>query len=93
MDDAEPMNMTLYTLKHTAESRMIRAGVDIVTVCELLGHADIKTTMIYCHSSAETKREAVARVSSIYSRCLKSKAVLADVPLASNPATPNGMHN
>jgi integrase len=56
----------LYTLKHTAASRMIRAGVDLVTVTELIGHADVKTTMIYCHSSAETKREAVEKLSGIY---------------------------
>jgi hypothetical protein len=38
--------------------RMIRAGVDLVAVTELIGHADVKTTMICCHSSAETKPEA-----------------------------------
>ena len=72
---------------------MIRAGVDIVTVCELLGHADIKTTMIYCHSSAETKREAVARVSRIYARCSKTKAVRAVVPAAPKPSVPDPMYN
>lgn len=56
----------LYTLKHTAASRMIRAGVDLVTVTELIGHADVKTTMIYCHSSVDTKREAVEKLSRIY---------------------------
>jgi len=56
----------LYTLKHTAASRMIRAGVDLVTVTELIGHADVKTTMIYCHSSSDTKREAVEKLSWIY---------------------------
>ena len=56
----------LYTLKHTAASRMIRAGVDLITVTELIGHADVKTTMIYCHSSGETKREAVEKLSRIY---------------------------
>jgi integrase len=78
---AKLKNMTLYTLKHTAVSRMIRAGVDLVTVTELVGHADIKTTMIYCHSSSETKREAVEKMSRIYFRTPKN----ADAP--QDPAT------
>jgi len=45
---------------------MIRAGVDIVTVSEILGHSDIKMTMIYCHSDGQSKREAVEKVSRIY---------------------------
>jgi integrase len=90
VDDAELKNVTLYTLKHTAASRMIRAGVDIVTVCELLGHADIKTTMIYCHSSAETKRDAVARVSRIYARCSKTKSIIDEAP---EKPVPPSMYN
>lgn len=63
---AKIKGVDLYTLKHTAASRMIRAGVDLVTVTELIGHADVKTTMIYCHSSSDTKREAVEKLSRIY---------------------------
>lgn len=93
VEGAKLKNVTLYTLKHTAASRMIRAGVDIVTVCELLGHADIKTTMIYCHSSAETKREAVARVSRIYARCSKKKAVRAEAPACPKPPVLSSIYN
>jgi len=71
-------NVTLYTLKHTAASRMIRAGVDIVTVSEILGHSDIKMTMIYCHSDGQSKREAIERVSRIYFQPPK----VADAPAA-----------
>jgi site-specific recombinase XerD len=81
VDEAKLKNVTIYTLKHTAASCMVRAGIDIVTVCELLGHADIKTTMIYCHSSPETKREAVARVSRIYLRRAKTKAAPSNVAI------------
>ena len=59
-------NVTLYTLKHTACSRMIKAGVDIVTVSEIVGHSDIKMTARYCHSDGSSKREAVEKVSTIY---------------------------
>lgn len=63
---AKLKDVDLYTLKHTAASRMIRDGVDLITVTELIGHSDVKTTMIYCHSSSETKREAVEKMSEIY---------------------------
>jgi len=33
-----------------------------VTVKELLGHSDIKTTMRYAHTNREAKRRAVARL-------------------------------
>lgn len=70
----------LYTLKHTAASRMIRAGVDLVTVTELIGHADVKTTMIYCHSSADTKREAVEKLSGIYAARKAQADAAVDAP-------------
>ena len=85
--------MTLYTLKHTAASRMIRAGVDIVTVCELLGHADIKTTMIYCHSSSETKREAVEKLSRIYSLGPSPATAPPETQTITRPSPPSKLYN
>lgn len=34
-------------------------GVDLITVKELMGHADISVTMRYAHPTPETKRAAV----------------------------------
>ena len=73
---AKLKNVTLYTLKHTAASRMIKAGVDIVTVAEVLGHSDIKQTIRYCHSDGQSKRDAIARVSQVYFK----PAQVADAP-------------
>ncbi len=41
---------------------LTRDGVDIVTVKELLGHSDIKTTMRYAHSERYAKRRAVDKL-------------------------------
>jgi site-specific recombinase XerD len=41
---------------------LVRDGADIVTVKDLLGHANIKTTMRYAHSNDEAKRQAVQRL-------------------------------
>ena len=38
-----------HDLRHTATTLMIAAGVDIKTVKEICGHADISTTMNYVH--------------------------------------------
>ena len=58
--------LRIHDLRHTAASRMIEAGVDVVSVCALLGHSDLKITLRYCHSSSETKREAVDKLSRVY---------------------------
>lgn len=48
-----------HDLRHTFATRLIEKGIDIVVVKELLGHASIQTTMIYVHSDAERKANAI----------------------------------
>jgi integrase len=59
--DAGLEGITWHIFRHTFASRLIRNGVDIVTVKELCGHSHISTTMRYAHSNEETKRRAVAQ--------------------------------
>lgn len=42
-------DVTLHSLRHTYATHLLEEGVNIVTLKDLLGHADITTTMIYLH--------------------------------------------
>ena len=49
-----------HCLRHSYATRCVERGVDVKSVSELLGHADVRTTLqLYVHSSMDYKRRAV----------------------------------
>ncbi|MDR1328887.1 MAG: tyrosine recombinase XerC [Oscillospiraceae bacterium] len=50
-----------HKLRHTAATLMLKNGVDIRTLQELLGHENLNTTQIYTHVESEALRDAAQR--------------------------------
>ena len=54
-------NISPHIFRHSVALHLIQSGVDIVTVKEWLGHADIKTTCMYLEINIEMKRKALEK--------------------------------
>ncbi len=60
LEEAGIAYRNFHTLRHTFASRCITLGMDMKTLSELLGHANIQTTLnYYCHISMSHKKEQI----------------------------------
>ncbi|MBA8824771.1 site-specific recombinase XerD [Saccharopolyspora lacisalsi] len=51
-----------HTLRHTFGTQLLRGGVDVVTVADLMGHAKLDSTRVYTRSSAADRAHALDSV-------------------------------
>ena len=52
-------HVTAHILRHSFASNLLKNGVDIVKIQRLLGHAHLRTTCIYIHTTIEDLRDSV----------------------------------
>jgi integrase/recombinase XerD len=48
-----------HTLRRSRAMHLVEAGVNLIYIRDLLGHADVSTTEIYARANAEAKRKAI----------------------------------
>ena len=63
---AKIKDLRFHDLRHTFASHLVRARVDIRTVQELLGHADLTMTMKYSHLAPDQNQQAIEILDSAY---------------------------
>lgn len=60
-----PFNLSFHVARHTFATLLLEKGGNIEVLQQLLGHSNIKHTMIYSHVSDQRKREQVALMESL----------------------------
>src|SRR5690606_11138521 len=58
-------NLSSHKLRHTFGTRLVREGVDLVTIQELMGHSSLSTTQIYTHVNNKQKQEAMRKQNNV----------------------------
>ena len=51
--------ISLHTLRHTKAMHLLQSGVPIITIKDVLGHADVRSTEVYVQTDLEAKRKAL----------------------------------
>lgn len=61
-------HVTSHVLRHTYATHLLEMGLDIMTLKDLLGHKDIKTTLVYLHVAQLGRDKAFSPLDKLYTR-------------------------
>jgi site-specific recombinase XerD len=59
-------DVSMHTLRHSFATHLLEDGVDIYSIQRLLGHADIRTTIVYLHVAQVIPEVAHSPLDSLY---------------------------
>jgi site-specific recombinase XerD len=68
-------HVTTHTLRHTYATHLLEMGMNILRVKELLGHSDIRVTMIYLHLINPAYEQAFSPFDKLYTVAQSEKQV------------------
>lgn len=57
-----PESVTPHVIRHSKAVHLLQAGVNLIYIRDLLGHADVSTTQIYARADVELRRQALESV-------------------------------
>ena len=60
-------HVTSHVLRHTYATHLMEMGMDIMTLKDLMGHRDIKTTLLYLHMAQLGRDKAFCPLDKLYS--------------------------
>jgi integrase len=58
--------ITAHILRHSYATHLLEMGLDIMSVKDLLGHADIQTTLIYLHVAQSGRQKPFSPLDRLY---------------------------
>ena len=60
--------VSMHTLRHSFASHLLEDGVDIHSIQRLLGHSDLRTTMVYLHVAQIRPKPVHSPFDSLYGK-------------------------
>ena len=67
------------TLRHTKAMHLLQSDVPIITIKDVLGHADVRSTEVYVQTDLEAKRKALEQAGTSSQAPRASKKIAPDI--------------
>lgn len=61
MPNLNRLRISPHTFRHTKAMHLLQSGVPLITIKDILGHADVKSTEVYVQIDLEMKRDALTQ--------------------------------